>query len=190
MISFMSIVITGNPGVGKHTVAKKIAQRLALPILDINKVAKDFKLFQRDGDTNDVDTEKLKSIFEQEFPRKNIVVGHLAPYVCDKNNVRIIIVLRRDPYELMPVYRERGYSDKKTKENAASEILGVIANDVKSKFHEKAFQINVSKKSIQKVVEEVITVISNHGDHIKKEEEVDWLELVRENDDLKEFFVD
>ena len=42
----MSIVITGNPGVGKHTVTKKISEKLGFPIIDINIVAKDLGLFE------------------------------------------------------------------------------------------------------------------------------------------------
>ena len=37
----MSIVITGNPGVGKHTITKKISQKLNFPIIDINILAKE-----------------------------------------------------------------------------------------------------------------------------------------------------
>ena len=37
----MSIVITGNPGVGKHTITKKISKKMNLPIIDINIIAKD-----------------------------------------------------------------------------------------------------------------------------------------------------
>ncbi len=37
----MSIVITGNPGVGKHTIAKYFAKEIVYKILDINKIAFD-----------------------------------------------------------------------------------------------------------------------------------------------------
>lgn len=195
----MSIVITGNPGVGKHTITKEIAQKLGLATLDINEIARDAGLFEENAeDTNDVDTEKLKEIFKQEsFCEKHVIVGHLAPYVCDKKNIKMMIVLRRDPYELISIYKERGYSDRKTKDNTASEILGIIANDAKTKFQEKVFQIDISKKSIQKGVEEVADVISNNSKNgkIKKEEEeekisIDWLELVKKNNDFKKFFAD
>ena len=35
----MAFVITGNPGVGKHTIAQKIADQENLVILDLNKIA-------------------------------------------------------------------------------------------------------------------------------------------------------
>ena len=182
----MSIVITGNPGVGKHTITQKIAEKLELSIIDINSIARDAGLFEKNNDTNDVDTDKLEKILKQKISEKNVIVGHLAPYVLDKNLVKIMIVLRKSPYDLISVYKERKYTDEKSKENTGSEVLGIIAHDTISKFQEKAFQINTSGKSIQEVVEKVMTLISNNEGN----EEVDWLDLVTKNNDLKKFFND
>ena len=182
----MSIVITGNPGVGKHAITQEIAEKLQLSIIDINSVAKDAGLFEKNKDTYDVDTAKLEKILEQKISEKEVIVGHLAPYVLDKNKVKIVIVLRRNPYDLISVYKERKYTDEKSKENLGSEVLGIIAHDAISKFQEKAFQINTSGKSIQEMVEKVMTVISSNEGN----EEVDWLDLVTKNNDLKKFFTD
>ena len=182
----MSIVITGNPGVGKHTITKQIAKNLKLNIIDINQIAKDEKLFEKNEYTNDVDTTKLKKILKGRISEKNVIVGHLAPYVLDKNKVKVIIVLRRNPYDLISIYKKRKYTDKKIIENTGSEVLGIIAYDVINKFQEKTFQINATKKSIQEIIDKVMKIISeNRGN-----EEVDWLGLVTENNDLKKFFVD
>lgn len=192
----MSVVITGNPGVGKHTVTKGVAQELGLPILDINEMAMNADLFEGNDDTNDVDTERLSELVREEcLCRKSVIVGHLAPYVCDKEEIKTAIILRRDPYELLPVYRERGYSDEKTRDNVASEILGVISNDAKLRFEEKSFEINTSKKGVQRIVRDVVALISEHdnGGTTSKEGEgevIDWLELVKKNNDLKRFFTD
>jgi len=182
----MSIVITGNPGVGKHTITQEIAEKLELSIIDINSIAKDAGLFEKNKDTYDVDTAKLEKILEQKISEKKVIVGHLAPYVLDKNKVKIVIVLRRNPYDLISIYKERKYTDEKNKENLGSEVLGVIAHDAISKFQEKTFQINTSGKSIQEVVEKVMTMISSNEGN----EEVDWLDLVTKNNDLKKFFTD
>ena len=180
----MSIVITGNPGVGKHTITKKISERLSFPIIDINIVAKDLGLFEKNDNTNDVDTQKLANILRERKLNENIVVGHLAPYVLEKNQVKIIIILRRNPYDLELVYKERNYTEIKIKENTGSEILGIITHDTIEKFEEKAFQIDVSKKNIQQVVEKVLEIISKN----KGNDEVDWLNLVTKNNDLEKFF--
>ena len=180
----MSIVITGNPGVGKHTITHKIAGRLKLPVLDINATAKDSGLFEENDGTNDIDVKKLEKIIEQKISEKNIIVGHLAPYVLHKEQVEIMIVLRRNPYDLISVYRDRKYSERKIKENTGSEILGIIAHDATNQFHEKVFQINVSKKSISETVEETLELILGNENN----EVIDWLELVSSNNDLEKFF--
>ena len=182
----MVIVITGNPGVGKHTIAKEIAQKKHLEVLDINKIAKNENLFEKNDETNDVDTEKLKQILEEKISLKSIIVGHLAPYVLEKNQIENVIILRRNPYDLLNVYKERGYSDEKSRENAGSEILGVTAFDAINQFEEKAYEINVSDKKISEVVEKIEEIISGGKDS----EQIDWLEIVTKNDDLKKFFVD
>ncbi len=171
----MSIVITGNPGVGKHTITQEIAEIMKLSIIDINTIAKDLGLFEKNGDTNDIDVKELEKMLKQKISEKNIIVGHLAPYVLRKNQIKIMIVLRRSPYDLISVYKDREYSDKKSKENAGSEILGIITNDAINKFQEKVFQINVTEKAISEVVKQVMQVIiQNDGN-----EQIDWLELVK-----------
>ena len=53
----MSIVITGNPGVGKHTITKKISQKLNFPIIDINTLAKESEVIEKQENTKQ---EKVK----------------------------------------------------------------------------------------------------------------------------------
>ncbi|MCV0431028.1 AAA family ATPase [Nitrosopumilus sp.] len=182
----MSIVITGNPGVGKHTISKELAKKLQLKIIDINQIAKNSGLFEKNNESNDVDTEKLKEILKQEISSDCIIVGHLAPYVLDKEQVKTAIVLRRSPYDLIQVYKQREYSDKKSKENTGSEILGVITHNSINQFNEKTFQINVTGKEIQDVVNKIESIILGN----LQGEDVDWLELVTNRNDLKKFFVD
>ena len=125
----MSIVITGNPGVGKHTITQLIADKMKLSIIDINEIAKNSELFEKNGDTNDVDVQVLEKILESKISENNIIVGHLAPYVLRKNQVKVMIVLRRSPYDLIPVYEDRKYDDDKIKDNVGSEILGICNCD-------------------------------------------------------------
>ena len=67
----MSIVISGNPGTGKHTIAHQISQRLGLSIIDINEVAKSEGLFEENKGTNDVDIEKLEKILRNKTSERN-----------------------------------------------------------------------------------------------------------------------
>ncbi len=55
----MAIIITGNPGVGKHTIAKNISKILKYKILDINKIALESRHNEKKDESNDVDVKKL-----------------------------------------------------------------------------------------------------------------------------------
>ncbi|MFM9875008.1 MAG: adenylate kinase family protein [Nitrosarchaeum sp.] len=180
----MSIVITGNPGVGKHTIGNKISKILELPLSDINNIAKEEGLFEKNQDTNDVDITKLKKIIKKKISNLNLIVGHLAPYVLSKEQVKIMIVLRRNPYDLISIYKKRKYSDEKIKDNAGSEILGIITHDSINEFGVKVFQVDVTAKSVEQVTQKVLKLINQGG----ISEEVDWLELVTKQNDLEKFF--
>ena len=182
----MSIVITGTPGVGKHTITDIVSKKLNLTPLDITQVARNSSHIEHNSGIDEIDVEKLGNFLQERISEENIVVGHLAPYVLSKKNVKWMIILRRNPYDLISVYKERKYSERKIKENTGSEILGVIAYDALTKFEEKARQLDVSKKTIKQVVDEVIKIILEE----KGTEEVDWLEYVTKNNDLKKFFDD
>lgn len=180
----MSIAITGNPGVGKHTIANEVSKRLGLPIIDINNIAKDSKLFEKNEDANDVDVTELKNIIKNEISEHCLIVGHLAPYVLSFEQISKMIVLRRNPYDLISVYKKRQYSDEKTRENIGSEILGVITHDTINQFGVKVFQVDVTGKSILEVTNKVLNIINGE----ESSEDVDWLDLVTKRDDLKKFF--
>ena len=180
----MSIVITGNPGVGKHTVAKEISKHLGLPISDINSIASDAGLFEKNQDTNDIDISELKKIIKEKISSSSLIVGHLAPYVLSPGQVKKVIVLRRNPYDLISVYKKREYTEEKIRENTGSEILGIIAHDAINQFGAKVFQVDVTGKSISEVTEKILSIINERG----ISEEVDWLDLVTKQNDLKKFF--
>ncbi len=181
----MSYVITGNPGVGKHTIAKEISKKLQLPIIDINKIAQEFGLFENNEDVNDVDVNKLKKLIRDKISSPGLIVGHLAPYVLSSNQIKKVIVLRKNPHDLISIYKERKYSKEKIKDNLGSEVLGIILHDAVTQFGaENILQINGTGKSIDKISKKIMDSI----DGKIKDDDVDWLSSIVEENDLKEFF--
>lgn len=180
----MSLVITGNPGVGKHTLAKSLAKILEYEIIDINKIILDLGIYEKNQDTLDVDIKKLEKIMKN-FSKKCIIVGHLAPYAVSKTNTKMIIILRKSPYKLLSIYKKRKYSKYKISENIGSEILGIIAHDSLKKFGKnKTHQIDATSKSVPKLIKDVQGLLKGR----KMNDEIDWLSLVSQNNDLTEFF--
>ncbi len=177
-------IITGNPGTGKHTIAKIVSKNLGLEIIDINQIALTKGIVEKK--TGEVNVTKLKKIIDKMSSRTSILVGHLAPYVVSPRNVQTAIVLRKSPYSLIETYKKRRYSKKKALENLGSEIIGVIYYDTIVEFGKnKTFQIDTTKYRSPSVAKKVESIF-NGGK--KKDEYVDWLKLVQKNQHMRRFF--
>ena len=180
------LVLTGNPGVGKHTVSKILAETLGYQIIDVNKEAVKIGMSE-DNDSIYVDVEKTKKLLEEKISDKSLLVGHLAPFVVSKELVSTVIVLRKNPYELIDVYEKRNYSDKKKNDNLGSEILGIIAYDsIQNLGENKTFQINATSITAEETAKKIEGVINRTS----KGDVIDWLTDIAQKNDLKKFFPD
>ncbi len=182
----MNLVITGNPGVGKHTISDLfVKQDSSYEILDINKFAIENGFGKNVDDVIEIDTTRLKDEIQRLVSDKSLIVGHLAPYVLDEANIDLVIILRKNPYDLIEIYKKRNYQNSKIKQNTGSEILGVIANDSIATFGKmKSFEIDTTNKTPEIIVNEVNNIINNHeGGDV-----VDWLRLVEEKNEINKFF--
>jgi len=180
------LVLTGNPGVGKHTVAEELAKTLDYEIVDINKEALKAGMPKQDDSIN-VDVEQMKILLKDRLVEKSLIVGHLAIYVVSKTQVSKAIVLRKSPYDLIQIYEKRNYVDKKKNDNLGSEILGIIAYDSIEKFgEEKTFQINTTSLTVEEITKKIEDVINGTS----KGDAVDWLADITKKNDLRKFFPD
>ena len=182
----VNLVITGNPGVGKHTIADLfIKHDSSYQIFDINKFVIEKEFAEQVDGGIEVDTGKLKDEIQKLNLNKSLIVGHLAPYVLDQSDINFAIILRKNPYDLIEVYKKRKYKNSKIKENSGSEILGVIANDSITSFgKEKSFEIDVTNKTPDEILEKINSIINNQ----KGGDIVDWLRLVEEKNEIGKFF--
>ena len=184
--SYVNLVIAGNPGVGKHTIAELfIKHDTSYQILDINKFAIENGFGEKINDDIEVDTIKLKNEIHKLNLNKLVIVGHLAPYVLDKSDIDLVIILRKNPYNLIKIYKERNYQDSKIKQNAGSEILGIIANDSIVSFgKEKSFEIDTTTKIPDEIINDIVEITNRK----RKTDNVDWLDLIEKNKDFDMFF--
>lgn len=103
----MRIVITGLPGTGKTTIAKKLASELKIPLYNIKHFTK----------AKNVDIELLKKKTTKELKNKKswILEGHLF---CEyKIPADYFFLLRRSEKELREIYKKRKYPPEKIEEN-------------------------------------------------------------------------
>jgi adenylate kinase len=187
-----AILVTGTPGVGKTTVAQKLASKLDASYIGITELVKEQKLItaiDENRQTLVADTEKVSKRLQQILAKTEgrvIIEGHYVVDVVPKKDVNTVFVLRRDPRELKSVLEKRGYEEKKLWENLAAEILDVCLWDALSVCGaSKVCEVDVSGKTVEAVVKEIMLVLE------KKEEcrqgIVDWLGKLENEGQLEEF---
>lgn len=188
----LRFVITGNPGVGKHTTAKIIAEKINADIIDINDVAIDNNATGKKTDLGlDVDVKRLVRLLEKQLKaeRDLVIVGHLAPYVLKPVGISLVAVLRRSPYELEKTLKKRGYSVDKVRENVASEILGTSLYDSLKTFgRRKVAEFDTTGKTPKETADEILAALQKKSKSKSKLIGIDWLNLVSEKGDMRRFF--
>ncbi|MEK6916468.1 MAG: AAA family ATPase [Nanoarchaeota archaeon] len=123
------IIVTGTPGTGKTTAAKKIAKQKNLKYIDVNKLIEEKKLFESidlDRGSKIVDTDKLnKVLIDIIKDNKGVVIdSHLSHYL-PKKYVDKCIVTKCSLEELKKRLQKRGYKEVKIRENLDAEIFDV-----------------------------------------------------------------
>jgi adenylate kinase len=184
----LRLVITGNPGVGKHTSAKIIAEKMGTEIIDINEVAIDNNAIAKKTNRGlEVDVKRLVRLLAKLLKAKKdlVLVGHLAPYVLKPAGISLVAVLRRSPYELEKTLKKRGYTMDKVRENLASEILGTSLYDSLKTFGKrKVAEFDTTGKNPEQTADEILAALYKKPKLVG----IDWLILVSQKGDIQKFF--
>jgi adenylate kinase len=115
-----------------------------------------------------------------------IIVGHLAPYVVEKEKVDLVCVLRRSPYEIIKTFEQRKYSPEKIRENTAGEILGITLYDsIKHFGKNKVSEFDATGNTPEQTADQIMSTLDNRLG--RNSGIVDWLGLVAERGDLDRF---
>ncbi len=183
------LVITGNPGVGKHTSARLVAKKTGAEIIDINSIAiEEGAIVKKTSRGLDVDIRKLRGQLGRLLRSKDdlVIVGHLAPYVLKAAGIDMVAVLRRSPYELQKTLEDRRYDYDKVRENVSSEILGVSFYDsIKTFGRRKVAEFDTTRRTPEQTAGEIVSTLRGLP---KRTSVVDWLALISEKDDIQKFF--
>lgn len=189
----MKIILSGTPGVGKHTIATTLSSLFdKVTIVDINKIilSEDLLIPSQRGN-HDVDIQKsldfLTLLLSKKEYQDSIIVGHLAPYVIDPLLVDLAVILRRSPYELIKIYEDRSYSQTKISDNIVAEILGIISYDALKNFEfSKLSELEIAtgvlpSSSAQKIVNMYMDKKQRSFGNI------DWLPLIQNDPEMLKF---
>lgn len=125
--------VTGTPGSGKTTFAKKLAKKYHLHYVDFNQLLKQKKLYDsydRSLRTFEYDEKIIKKaliMLIRDSTRHNmglVIDSHLSHYTSPRS-VDVCYVVTCDPSFLKRRLQKRHYSKRKIRENLDAEILSI-----------------------------------------------------------------
>ena len=186
------IIVTGTPGAGKTIVSNLLASRINSILVSVGDLVKNEKLYggvDKRRDTLIADMDRLSKRIDKiilQANREVIVEGHYAVDIMPPEQVELVFVLRRDPYELRTIYEQRGYRKEKILENLAAEVLDVCLYDaIKRCGVDKVCEIDTTGRKPEDVVEEIVDVL---GEEKKcRVGLVDWLGKLEYDGKLEEY---
>lgn len=171
----MNIILSGTPGTGKTTIAKKLAEELnerkiQISVFDLKKFIKQNNLSKK-GIVSIPDlSKKLSDLNLFKKGKKNYLIeNHL---LCEfKIPADFIFVLRTDPNILKKRLKKRRYSNKKINENLDAEALDYCAQRIEKVYKKEAIELDTTKRSINESVAALVAAIAHKQ---KKIDEVDF----------------
>ncbi len=163
-----AIVITGTPGVGKTTVARRLASKLGLRLIELNTLAREGgAIGGRDPERGSliIKPRKVRALLRRALEGEAgtvIVEGHYGE-VVPKEFVKTAVVIRLNPLVLRGRLLERGYDEAKVRENVEAELIDFCLSKAVGAFGKRVREVDATGSSEQELEEEVWRAASGEG---------------------------
>ncbi len=161
------ILVTGSPGTGKTTVAKKLSKVLSFEYLNPADLALKKRYIEKYDEklkTFIVDLPRLKNYLNRllsSSSKSYVIDTHLVETIPQKT-INLVVVLRLNPRELFNRLILRNYPLQKIKENIQSEFLDyILIRSIELFGEEKIHEIDTTGKNIEIIVEEILEVVKD-----------------------------
>ena len=180
------IGISGTPGTGKSSVARELSKELQIPVIELSEFVVNNNLYlYYDAIRNSyvVDEEKLRNSMAKLYRERGafIIVGHYVE-ILERDLYELVIVLRRNPIELLNILKTRRWPDSKVAENVEAELLSVCTfNAIEELGEDLVVEVDVTSKNVLEVVNEIMDILLGLKS-VYLGHRIDWLSLVPEKD--------
>lgn len=161
----MRLLVTGTPGVGKTTIALRLAKKLHLKVVSETAFCRRHKIGKWDFESREqiVPLGKLQKLLSGHLRiHDNVIVdGHLSSEI-KLAWIDAVIVVLLSPDRLEFRLRERGYNEVKIQDNVLCEGIGYCLNHAKRNYGSRVVAVQ-NDKEIKQTVAIIIKKLKEKG---------------------------
>ncbi|KAL3105950.1 hypothetical protein niasHT_025007 [Heterodera trifolii] len=164
-----NVLVTGTPGTGKSTLAKKVAQNVGMEYIDTTSIIKErefYAEYDAQLDTHVLNEDALLDHLEERFGSDagGLILDYHCAEMFPKRWFDLVIILRCATDSLFDRLTERGYSERKRRENLEAEIFGIIAEEANASYDESVVH-ELDNSTAEQLESNVRTVTNLVGAH-------------------------
>ena len=175
----MKIIITGTPGTGKTSVAKRLSEKLGYEYVNLNDILirSGVCVYNPELETHEISNiDKAIEIIDDVTSRDNIVIDTLVVSLINPEYIDKVVVLRLDPYILLERLKSRGWRGRKLCENVMAEILDYFLIECVENFgNDKIIEIDTTNRDVENIVDEIIQMLNKNCSRVGV---VSWLSKI------------
>lgn len=164
-----NIIVCGTPGTGKTSLIERLKPKLSkFYFINLSQYAIEYDCvfrYERELETRAIDRKKLLRQIEPILRLYNQnVIEVIHSSTLPKDLVTLVFVCRTNNTILYDRLKDRGYNEKKLKNNVEAEIFQLIADEAKNKFGESIVTElhNNELADLDKNVDIVLNVLIEH----------------------------